>query len=465
MRILLIAYDNNSFISVFPLGIAYVASMCRKAGHEVTIYNQDVHHWPESHLQDYIARESFDVVGVGACGGYYQYRKILKISEAINMIVNRPFYMIGGHIVSPEPEYFLKKTNADLIIIGEGELTVLEVLNTLEHKKPLSIVAGIAYLENGRLVKTQPRPLIENIDEIPFPAWDLFPMEHYILVRECSHVKNSDRCAPVLSGRGCTFKCNFCYRMDTGFRPRSPESIIEEIEFLHMDYGITFISFMDELLMSSVARTTDLCNKFIHSGVSKKIKWFCNGRLNYAQQDVLNLMKKAGCVFINYGIESLDEQALRNMNKALTVKQIISGIENTLAAGISPGFNIIFGNIRETMDSLTKGVDFLLKYDDHSQLRTIRPVTPYPGSPLYYYAIEKGLLNGIEDFYENKHVNSDLLTVNFTDMSDDEFHKALYDANMKLIDNYYYHQMLETKDVAIKLYFEHDTTFRGFRQT
>lgn len=120
--------------------------------------------------------------------------------------------------------------------------------------------------------------------------------------------------------------------------------------------------------------------------------------------------------FINYGIESMDEKALRVMNKALTTKQIIAGIENTLAVGISPGYNIIFGNIGETAESLKLGVEFLLKYDDHSQLRTIRPVTPYPGSPLYYYAIENGLLKDCEDFYENKHINSDLLTINFTDL-------------------------------------------------
>ena len=124
-------------------------------------------------------------------------------------------------------------------------------------------------------------------------------------------------------------------------------------------------------------------------------------------------MKDAGCVFINYGIECMDDKILLNMHKNLTTKQIVEGIEHTLRAGISPGYNIIFGNIGENKDTLEKGVDFLLKYDDHSQLRTIRPVTPYPGCELYYYAIEKGLLKDCEDFYGNKHVNSDLLSLNF----------------------------------------------------
>lgn len=462
MNILLVAYDNDSFISWFPQGLGYIAAVCRKAGHEVTIYNQDVYHWPEEHLADFLEKNKFDVVGMGACGGYYQYRKVLKIAETINQAKERPFLLMGGHLVSPEPEYFLKKTMADAIVIGEGEDTILELLTALGNKKSLKDIKGIAYIENGIFIKTDPRELIQDIDSIPFPAWDLFHMDHYGLLR-FPNMKNSERSMPVLSGRGCTFTCNFCYRMDKGFRPRSAESIIEEIQILKKDYAISYIAFSDELLMNSVERTTELCEAFIKAKLN--IKWDCNGRLNYATPDVLKLMKKSGCVFINYGIESMDEQALRNMKKALTVSQITSGIENTLAVGISPGYNIIFGNIGETAESLQLGVDFLLKYDDHAQLRTIRPVTPYPGSPLYEYAIEKGLLKDCQDFYENKHTNSDLMSVNFTDMSDDEFYAVLYKANKTLLNNYYTAGQQKIEETMRKLYIERDSSFRGFRQS
>jgi len=462
MRLLLVAYDNDSYISWFPQGLAYIAAVCHRAGHEVKIYNQDVYHWPDSHLTDLLNKERYDLIGVSACGGYYQYRKVLKISEAINKAKYRPFYVLGGHLAAPEPAYFLRKTLADAIVIGEGEITIINLLEALEHKRPLHSVNGIAFLENGKCIQTPRQSLIENIDTIPFPAWDLFPIDHYALIR-MPHIRNSDRCLPVLSGRGCPFRCNFCYRMDEGFRGRSPESIVEEIKILKKDYAISYITFSDELFMSSVPRTVELCESFINNRLD--IRWDCNGRLNYAKPDVLKLMKKAGCVFINYGIESMDEQALRTMNKALTVRQIIDGIENTLAAGISPGFNIIFGNIGETAESLRLGVEFLLKYDDHAQMRTIRPVTPYPGSPLYYYAIEQGLLRDCEDFYEHKHVNSDLLSVNFTELSDDEFHRLLYEANQKLLTNYYAAQVKKANEVLHKLYIEKDSSFRGFRQT
>src|SRR3972149_7871901 len=147
------------------------------------------------------------------------------------------------------------------------------------------------------------------------------------------------------------------------------------------------------------------------------------------------------------------------MKKGLTTEQIINGIEATLNAGISPGFNIIFGNIGDNKETIKKGVDFLLKYDDGAQMRTIRPVTPYPGSPLYYYAIEKGLLKDCEDFYENKHTNSDLLAVNFTDMSDDEFHQCLLEANTRLVTNYFHKKLSTTLEEAKRLYLQRDARF------
>lgn len=462
MRILLVVYDNDSYIHVFPLGLAYIAAIYKKSGHEVVIYNQDAYHYPDEHLTEYLNKNTFDIVGVSVIAGYYQYRKLLIISRVINAAKNRPFYVIGGHGPSPEPEFFLRKTGADLVVIGEGEETALEIVEAIDRKRDFNSVKGIAYLKDSKCIKTAERPLIRNIDKITFPAFELFPMDYYTLIR-APHIKDNERCMPVISGRGCTFNCNFCYRMDKGFRPRSPENIIEEIELLKRNYRVRYIIFQDELLMSSVKRTQELCGAFIKAKLG--IRWSCNGRLNFAKPEALRLMKEAGCAFINYGIEAVDDQVLKNMNKALTVKQIIAGIEDTVASGISPGLNIIFGNIGDTKETLRKGVEFLLKYDDQAQLRTIRPVTPYPGSPLYYYAIKNGLLKDAEDFYENKHLNSDLLAVNFTGLTDDDFHEALCKANKRLIKNYHDKQLKKALATAEDLYKNKNASFRGFRRT
>ena len=462
MRILLLIYDNDSYIHWFPQGLAYIASALVGEGYDVELYSQDLHHYPDGHLTEYLNKNKFDIICVSVIAGYYQYRKLLKISDAINKSKQRPIYILGGHGPSPEPEFFLKKTNADIVVIGEGETTIIELMETIERKKSLNTVKGIGFRYGEKVVVNEIRTLIRDIDAIPFPAYELFPIDYYRLLR-MPHATNRDFVMPVLTGRGCTFECVFCYRLDQGFRPRSNESIIEEIKLLKRDYGITYIAFSDELLMSSIKRTVSLCEDFIKTDL--KIKWDCCGRLNYAKPDVLKLMKKSGCVFINYGIEALDNQVLKNIKKGLTTEQIIKGIEATFNAGISPGFNIIFGNIGDNRETLHNGVDFLLKYDDGSQMRTIRPVTPYPGSPLYYDAIEKGLLKDCEDFYENKHTNSDLLAINFTKMNDDAFHRCLLDANTKLLTNYFNKKSSIFLKQAEELYLEKNENFRGFRQS
>lgn len=467
MRILMVAYDNDSYITWFPQGLAYLASAVRNAGHEVVVYQQDIYHWPDSHLTEYLDNNYFDVVEVSIIGGYYQYHKLLSLSAAINASQNRKRgrvkYTIGGHGPAAAPEYFLRKTGADVVGIGEGEITFVELMDAFAGKRSLESVDGIAFLDaDGNYIRTKERELIQDIDKITWPAYDLFDITHYSLLR-LPNIKGNERCMPVLSGRGCIFKCNFCYRLDKGFRPRSPQSIIDEILFLKKEYNIKYIAFSDELLMSSRERTLELCQAFIDAELN--VKWDCNGRLNFADLDVLYKMKEAGCVFINYGIESLDDDTLRVMHKGLTRQMIIRGIENTLEVGISPGLNIIYGNINEPLSAIDDAVEFLLKYDDHAQMRTIRPVTPYPGSELFDYAVEHNLLEGVEDFYENKHQNSDLLSVNFTQYTDDEVYEALYHANMKLIEKYQEVQAEASARICKDLYFNRNAAFRGFRQT
>jgi radical SAM superfamily enzyme YgiQ (UPF0313 family) len=462
MRILLVVYDNDSYVHWFPQGLAYVAAVLRQQGYDVDVYSQDLHHWPDDHLTTYLDQNVYDVVGISVIAGYYQYAKLLALSAAINRSKNRPAYVIGGYGPTPDPAYFMEKTGADVVVMGEGEETTVELFEALENKQSLAGIAGIAWKDGNKVEINPRRGVIEDVDSIPWPAYDLFPIEYYRLMREPG-CDNSDFLLPMMSGRGCTFKCTFCYRMDPGFRARHPDAIVEEMKYLQRDFGISYIVFSDDLLMCSTPRTIEVCEAIIKSGL--KIKWNCSGRLNYARPDILKLMKEAGCVFINYGIESVDNEVLKNMKKGLNHDQIIAGVEATRDLGIHAGLNIIFGNLGDTPQTLQQSVDFLKTYNDGGQQRTIRPVTPYPGSPLFFEAIDRGLLKDSRDFYEDKHLNSDLLAVNFTDIADDDFHALLADANTQLAESHFSKQLSQTKDVIQKLYYEKDTSFRGFRQT
>ena len=463
LRVLFVVYDNGAYDQIFPMGVGALAGVLKKNGHNIKVWHQDIHHYPDEQLTGYLDNNKFDVVILSLIGGYYQYQKMKALSKAINNSKQRPFYLMGGYGPTPEPEFFLKKSGCDVVCLGEGEITIAKLIDAIENKTSLKDVPGIAWLENGKLQITDRAPLIGDLDSLPRIPYELFPMDNYKLMRtpKCSI---TDFCFPLMSARGCTFKCTFCYRMDPGYRKRDPEALLDEVEMLYKDYGINRFSFQDDLLMASVEHTENVCKAMLKRNLP--ITWDCMGRLNYCSKELLQLMKDAGCVFIIYGIESMDQKVLNNMKKGLRPEVIISGIEQTFEVGISPGLNFIFGNRDDTRETLQKTVDFLLKYDDFAEKRTVRPVTPYPGSPLYYDAINSGLLdknNPAEDFYENKHLNSDLLCCNFTEMSDKEFYESLKWANKTLMKNYYNKQETSVLKQIDYLYDTLDPTFRGFR--
>ena len=180
--------------------------------------------------------------------------------------------------------------------------------------------------------------------------------------------------------------------MRDGFYERNTKAIIDEIRFLYRKFGITHFQFADELLMSSEERTGEICDAIL--ALPFKIKWDCNARLNFAKLPLLQTMKKAGAQYLNYGIESLNQQILNQMGKGLTLERIYQGVEDTLLSKLSPGLNFIWGFPGDTRENLTAACEFIERYDPCDELRTIRPVTPYPGTALFKKAVQMGLGEG-----------------------------------------------------------------------
>ena len=460
MKILFVVYDNESAQNTIPLGVLYVASYIKKHGYaDIHFYSQDIYRYPESHLTEFLSKNKFDVVGIGFVAGYFQHRKILAICEAINKAKHRPFMVLGGHGPTPIPEFYMDLTKADAVVMGEGEVPFLNLLGALETKSSLKGVKGIAFRDGEKVVINDRQEPIKDLAQIPHPYFEALPMEYYINAK-LFQMKPTDRMISMLSGRGCNYSCNFCLRLEKGIRLNPVEAVIDEIKRYIRDYRISFVVFWDELFMISERRVQEFAEAILRENI--KINYWCCGRLNIVNDKIIDLMKRSGCKYIDYGIEQFDNAALKAMDKRLTEDQIVHGIELTQKNGIYVAFNIIFGNVGDTRESLKKSLWLLNKYNDYGQLRVIRPVTPYPGTPLYYEAIKKGLLKGPADFYE-KHKNLELLTVNFTEIPDDEFHSLLFTANEGIIKDYYGHVAKSTIEKFRKVYFSGEYNYRGAR--
>lgn len=446
-NIILISYDNQSHLPFFPLNLFYLTGALVKGGHEVKIIYQDLHHFPDSEITHIIDTFEFknnkqaDVVGLGFVAGYYQYGKAKSISEAVNKSKRRKefIFCLGGHGPAADPEFFIKKFGDDAVGVGDGETAIIEITK-------------------GRKGVVQGEPC--EIEDSPLFIYPHFPIDIYRLIRWPTS-ERSDFCFPILSSRGCKWHCSFCYRMRDGFHERDVKAIMDEIRYLHKNFGINHFQFADELLMSSEKRTAEICESILQ--LPFKIRWDCNGRLNYAFPTTLNLMKKSGCSYVNYGIESLTQSILNQMGKGLTVDRIYQGVEATLLSGLSPGLNFIWGFPGDDVANLKAAADFIIKYDPGHELRTIRPVTPYPGTPLFKKAVEMGLIKDTADFYENKHKNSDLFTVDFMGMGVEQAHFHLKMQNRRIYREYLDRKWGKFQGQTTKLY-SGDANFRGFRE-
>ena len=151
LRVLFVVYDNGSYDHVFPMGVGAISAILKRDSHEFSIWNQDMHHWPDDNLRTYLDENKFDVVVVSLIAGYYQYQKMKNLSKAINNSKNRPFYIMGGYGPTPEPEFFLKKSGCDVVCMGEGEITIAKLMDAIENKTSLKKVPGIAWIEDGKL--------------------------------------------------------------------------------------------------------------------------------------------------------------------------------------------------------------------------------------------------------------------------------------------------------------------------
>lgn len=464
-KVLLIVHDVYQDDNEFPLGVAYIAAALQGAGVDVSVYCQDVFHTTDEHLMEKIREESYDLIGVGFLAARFV-KTVLPLCKAINKVKGDAWLVLGGHGPSPIPDYVLRATQADVVVVGEGELTMVDLVNCKAENGDLVAVQGIAYRLRDDVFQNPRRAPLIDLDRLPMPAWELFPMETYTTCLVYPGQTAGERSLGMMSARGCSDRCSFCYRLEKGLRLREVDNVVEEIELLHSRYGVNYIIFEDELFVFRKKRLFEFEDALDKKGLS--ISFSCNARVDRLDREMAQCLKRIGCKKVNVGFEAMNQRVLDGMHKRTTVEQNVAFAELACEEGLNMGLNVMWGNPHDDVGTLRSVVDFLKKYNAYEEVRTIRPVTPYPGSPLFYSAMEKGLLKDEEDFFV-RFKNSDLMTVNFTDLPDDEYYDVLFEANKELISDHFRHvasgdgEEQRLIEAFRNLYFRGDYEFSGAR--
>lgn len=421
---------HNETKRFFQLGPAYLVSALRQIEIEPDLLCLDVFGYDNQYVESYIKRKRYDLIGFGFL--FDNIREAINTVKMIRTTGPNSKILIGGPGPSCCPDFMLRKTKADILAIGESEITIQHLVKALSNSKSLESVPGLYISEGGVIKKTGPAEIHENLSECPLPAWDKFPMKYYLkTARVPATEKDNYMC--MITSRGCKHNCNFCYHTNK-FRLRPVENVVHEIKLLKELYKVNFIQFYDDLFMSDKERTLSLCQAFIKEKLN--IKYRILGRVDVVDKEQILALKESGCSAIGYGIESGDQGILDFMHKKVTTEQILHAVSITKQAGICVTTPVMFGQPGENRETLASTKKLLLEImDPHERDRSIRPLTLYPGTTIFRWAMRNGYIRDEEDFFE-KYKHAGTLSVNFTELNDNDFLEELSKANREVKDTF-----------------------------
>ncbi len=357
MKAVLIRPNYDSHIITPPLGLGYLSSSLKKAGIKTKIIDG----LKESLSVDDVIKKTIaekpDVVGITCLTAFYnETREISKRLKAKGMKV-----VIGGVHPTFLPLLTLKETGADYVICGEGEIAFPKLIKAKLKNKNIQGVYSLKNLKNGTVTKKG--VAIENLDDLPFPDWEQINPNTYPKAPHGAIVKNFP-IGVIMTTRGCPYMCSFCASpkfYERKIRFRSPEKVIEEIKYLIKNFGIKEVHFEDDNLTLKREHVEKLCNLIIENKL--KFSWACpNGiRADRVDEKLLRLMKKSGCYYVAFGIESANPTILKNIHKLETIETIEKAIKTANKIGlITQGF-FIFGLPGESKKTIRQNIDFAKK--------------------------------------------------------------------------------------------------------
>jgi radical SAM superfamily enzyme YgiQ (UPF0313 family) len=375
-----------------PIGLCYLAAMLEREGYDVNLIDSEAERLTINDLVKRVESIKPDIIGLTCTTPMVA--SVKRTAEAIKNTFPETKILVGGPHVTAVLEDLLQEKYIDIAVVGEGEYTIVELVKLIEESKSLKNCKGIAFKENGKIIRTELRPLIEDLDSLPFPARHLLPNEKYKHVTIYKN-KTKRNHTSLCSSRGCSYNCIFCGSRTTFgklTRFRNPKLVVDEIEECYNKFDVGSFSFFDDTLTLKKEHIISICNELIERKLD--MDWSAQARVNTVNKEILELMKKAGCETIHYGYESGNQDILNNIKKGITLQQSIDATKITKDVGIKIHGYFMLGNPGETVETAKQTINFAKKLDPDTAQFTI--ATPFPGTELYQLFLSRG--HEIEEF-------------------------------------------------------------------
>jgi radical SAM superfamily enzyme YgiQ (UPF0313 family) len=364
-------------MNVFPLGLGYIAAVLENK-QDVEVIDVVAENLNEDSLRKRIFEIAPEIVGITA--NSLSFQRAIDIAQIVKEIDEGVPVVVGGPHPSVLPTYPLSYDCFDISVYGEGEKTAVELWDRIENGESYSDVRGIAFKEKDKVIVTPRREFIESLDELPFPARHLFPMDKY---DEETHLPVLPTYS-IISSRGCPYSCTFCSNnvvFGRMYRCRTARSVVDEVEVLVKKYNANGIYFRDDLFTGSKERVIDICSEIMKRSLS--IEWECESRVDTVDEEMVEVMKEAGCRLIWFGVESSRQEILDLLNKQITVAQTRQVYSLLGELGVETGASWMIGVPGETVDNMLETIK--LASELKAQFSEVNIFKAFPTSSLYEY--------------------------------------------------------------------------------
>ena len=427
-----------------PLGIAYMAGVLQENNIDVEILDASAEDMDFKDVEKELLKRKPDLVALTALTPTIG--RALETAQVVKETLPDSIVVMGGYHPTFNFIETLEDENVDIVIRGEGEYIMLNLVQALENQSSLHDVKGIVFEDkNSKEIVVNPEaPLIQDLDELPFPALNLLPMKKYRLLDMDTHMTT------MITTRGCPMQCSFCSSAamhGKKIRERSVENIVDEIEYLKTNYDIDTIAFMDDTFTLKKRKVMAICDEILKRNI--EIMWGCTSRVDTLDENLLKKMKEAGCITIFIGVESADQQQLDNMCKNTTIAKIENAFKIAHKLKIRTIASVALGMPGDTKEIMNKTVKFVHKLKPNYAIYSL--ATPYPGTRFYKEAFEKNLIK-IKDWSKYTLITPILETI---DCSLNDMRKIQAKAFMKfyLRPHYIIRQFLQDGPYLLKTIF------------